>query len=196
MCVPRWLPAPHGWRGFLRHRHGVCPDAWMTSTRISELSRRRDRGGRRQEVCACAGECVRAGRSRGGGVWRGTCQTAHRRGRDRREHCPICGTDRRDRYTGTLGRSGLANAGTATRGPDERIHMRRPADQHYACARICVTICMRIQHMHTRLPVREQRLSSYPRKFTQTCVCGITHELARPCLNECRSVRYVRSRGG
>ena len=85
--------------------------------------------------------CVRAGHARGGGVWRGTCQIAHCRGRDRREHCPICGTDRRDRYTGTLGRSGLANAGTATRGPDERIHMRRPADQHYAQhARICMRI--------------------------------------------------------
>ena len=34
--------------------------------------------------------CVRAGHARGGGVWRGTCQIAHCRGRDRREHCAKC----------------------------------------------------------------------------------------------------------
>ena len=40
------------------------------------------------------------------------------------EYCPISGTGQRDRYTGTLGRSRLADAGTATQGPDKRIHMR------------------------------------------------------------------------
>jgi hypothetical protein len=46
-------------------------------------------------------------------------------GRDRWEYCPNSGTGQRNKYTGTLGRSGLAGAGTATQGPDERIHMRR-----------------------------------------------------------------------
>ena len=43
LFVPRWLPAPHGKGGFLRHRLGIRRGAWMTITQITEFSRRRDR---------------------------------------------------------------------------------------------------------------------------------------------------------
>ena len=54
-----------------------------------------------------------------------TCLTALLRGRDRWEYRPKSGAGQRDRYTGTLGRSRLADAGKATQGPDVRIHIRR-----------------------------------------------------------------------
>jgi len=48
----------------------------------------------------------------------------------------------RDRYTGTHGRSGLANAGTATRGPDGRVDTPRP------CAHVHVHVHAHVQHIH------------------------------------------------
>ena len=60
-CVPRWLPTPHGWRGFLRHRHGVCRSAWMTSTRITENS-----PDALTDRCTCVRGTQRGGSSRRG----------------------------------------------------------------------------------------------------------------------------------
>ena len=37
----------------------------------------------------------------------------------------------RDKYTGTHGRSGLAGAGTTTRGPDGRVETLRPCAHAY-----------------------------------------------------------------
>ena len=50
-------------------------------------------------------------------------------GRDCWEYHPNSGAGQRDKYTGTLGHSGLADAGTTTRGPDECAH-RHPPDMH------------------------------------------------------------------
>ena len=43
---------------------------------------------------------------------------------------PLCAGGPRDIYTGTLGRSGLASAGTSTRGPDGHVNTSRPRAAH------------------------------------------------------------------
>ena len=67
-------------------------------------------------------------------------------GRDGREYHPNSGAGRRDKYTGTLGCSGLADAGTTTRGPDGRVDTLRPR-AHEICMRMPTHMPMHV-HMH------------------------------------------------
>jgi hypothetical protein len=91
-----------------------------------------------QTPSSAAAMCINMLCARGDAYSAGTCLTALLRIETIRwEYCPISGTGQRDRYTGTLGRSRLADAGTATQGPDERIHMRR-----LGCAYMYMCMCV------------------------------------------------------